>query len=89
MRIMDIAQILSHTSLIEKSQQAHQRMNEEAQKMFFLNLHNEIIRKDQKVPETPEKEKTRLEEKQREEKREGQKKKRAKKDFKGGIDIKV
>ncbi len=88
MRVMDIAQILSHSSLIEKSQQAHQRMNEEAQKMFFLNIQNEIIRKDQKIPETPEKKRAKLEEKGEEEKKQQKKHQQAQK-RKGGIDIKV
>jgi len=91
MRVLDLSQILSHSSMVEKSQESQQRMGEEAQKMFFLNLQKEIIRKDKQIPQTPEGKEIKLEEKEEREKgkKKQEKKKKQTKTQDGRIDLKV
>ncbi|MDL1969696.1 MAG: hypothetical protein LWW94_01745 [Candidatus Desulfofervidaceae bacterium] len=92
MRVLDLSQILSHSSMVEKSQESQQRMGEEAQKMFFLNLQKEIIRKDKQIPRAPEGKEIKLEEKEekkRKRKKEEKKKEKQTKTQDGRIDVKV
>jgi len=90
MKLIELNQIISNTPLVEKTQQSHQKMDEEAKKMFFLNLHKELMRKDKQISKPPETKETRLEEKKEKTKEERKKReKKGKSKTEGGLDIKV
>jgi len=89
MKLRELSQILSHTPLIEKTQQGHQKMDEEAKKLFLMDLHKQLMRKDKQVTKPPETKGAKLEERREGKKEEKREKKKKEDKTKGNIDIRV